>query len=448
MMFKRRFTLNDYLSNFWVVAALPAVVLIFDTLWVLFLPMVSKYRNSFLFQGVDFLLFAASALSLLMVIVAAFINFYRKRPGSGLGCLLALPLLMVLYGYYVIWASNVKNQLPDHFADELTIPGDIEISRPYPKNHQFYFSRFELERPELTRIISGEDGVIDESAKIRCEVSALTEMQRKGIKNFPYYVASNPTWRLAESEGKVFAIKRFFEVGNHWEYEFKQGDEVKGDFVGCQIIIGIGGAFQKNAMIQTAGTEIDLKPKLNEKDGIYYSYLGFRTGELTVEIFERSSREQIVMIPKALRMLQAEFAPVAAAVSEVQVRAVLPAHTVTGGVESFELIEVGQGMYRAIVRVNPGQPGKIFMRVYEITRNQPLSEKLVKSSSAEWSGFSDNPDEKIIYMPNILIEEGDAGKEYAARFEVHFQPDDGTAERKLLERNYIIEGFDPQVEKK
>ena len=26
MMFKRRFTLNDYLSNFWVVAALPAVV--------------------------------------------------------------------------------------------------------------------------------------------------------------------------------------------------------------------------------------------------------------------------------------------------------------------------------------------------------------------------------------------------------------------------------------
>ena len=40
-----------------------------------------------------------------------------------------------------------------------------------------------------------------------------------------------------------------------------------------------------------------------------------------------------------------------------------------------------------------------------------------------------------------MIGEGDWGKYYAARFEVWFDPDSGAPERKLLEKNFKIEGW-------
>jgi hypothetical protein len=41
----------------------------------------------------------------------------------------------------------------------------------------------------------------------------------------------------------------------------------------------------------------------------------------------------------------------------------------------------------------------------------------------------------------FTIYEGDWGKPYAARFEVWFFPDNGGKERKLIEKNFKIEGW-------
>lgn len=85
--------------------------------------------------------------------------------------------------------------------------------------------------------------------------------------------------------------------------------------------------------------------------------------------------------------------------------------------------------------------GTIYLKAYEITQNHALStNRLSKASSVKVF----NPKDSIIRFSatsDFKIYEGDFGKPYAARFEVWFKPDIGGAERKLFEKNYIIEGW-------
>ena len=85
--------------------------------------------------------------------------------------------------------------------------------------------------------------------------------------------------------------------------------------------------------------------------------------------------------------------------------------------------------------------GTIYLKAYEITQNHSLSTNtLPKPSSVKVF----NPKDSIIRFSatsEFTIYEGDFGKPYAARFEVWFKPDTGGAERKLFEKNYIIEGW-------
>jgi hypothetical protein len=45
------------------------------------------------------------------------------------------------------------------------------------------------------------------------------------------------------------------------------------------------------------------------------------------------------------------------------------------------------------------------------------------------------------YERPFTIYEGDWGKPYSARFEIWFIPDNGGKERKLVEKNYKVEGW-------
>ena len=48
---------------------------------------------------------------------------------------------------------------------------------------------------------------------------------------------------------------------------------------------------------------------------------------------------------------------------------------------------------------------------------------------------------KFSSATDFTIYEGDWGKPYAARFELWFKPVNGGHERKLIEKNYKIEGW-------
>lgn len=101
------------------------------------------------------------------------------------------------------------------------------------------------------------------------------------------------------------------------------------------------------------------------------------------------------------------------------------------------------GLYTYAVWTRRIEKGKIYLKAFEVTENEPLSvDRLKERSIIEVY----NPTDSIVKssMKNeteFTIYEGDWGKPYAARFELWFKPDNGGKERKLLEKNYEIEGW-------
>jgi len=98
-------------------------------------------------------------------------------------------------------------------------------------------------------------------------------------------------------------------------------------------------------------------------------------------------------------------------------------------------------MYESELWVNPGEPGMIYLKAFEITREVQLSADRLAKESNESVGWSDDSRELFYSNTHFMIGEGDWGKPYAARFEVWFVPDSGGPERKLMEKIFKIEGW-------
>ena len=99
------------------------------------------------------------------------------------------------------------------------------------------------------------------------------------------------------------------------------------------------------------------------------------------------------------------------------------------------------GLYQYSFWIKRIEKGTIYLKAFEITQNNPLSANRLPERS---SLIIDNPTDSIIKFSSstdFTIYEGDWGKPYAARFEVWFKPDKGGRERKLIEKNYKIEGW-------
>lgn len=98
------------------------------------------------------------------------------------------------------------------------------------------------------------------------------------------------------------------------------------------------------------------------------------------------------------------------------------------------------GLYEYDIWLNKIDSGTVYIKAFEITKNDRLSEEnLNERTSLHVHNKTDTL--KIFGTKNnFTIYEGDWGKPYAARFEIWYKPDNGK-ERKLTQKNYIIEGW-------
>ena len=162
---------------------------------------------------------------------------------------------------------------------------------------------------------------------------------------------------------------------------------------------------------------------------------------MTVEIMEQAETEERRMSKAAVRELQVEFEallkdPTREAAREPCFRT----GAIIRGEPSISLAG-GSGRYTAVIRCNPGEPGNLYLKAYEITGEVPLSQSRLKQSSAELIGWSDDPDELFRASFDFPIYEGDWDQYYGARFEVWFSPEQGGSDRKLMESNWKIDGW-------
>ncbi len=115
----------------------------------------------------------------------------------------------------------------------------------------------------------------------------------------------------------------------------------------------------------------------------------------------------------------------------------------------FHIYSIRQpGIYGYVVWTKKINRGIVYLKVFEVTKNESLSAKTIKEHS---SLFVYNPTNKILmfqladnikpYNKDFTIFEGDWGKPYLARFELWYLPENGGQEIKLSEKIYKIEGW-------
>jgi hypothetical protein len=98
------------------------------------------------------------------------------------------------------------------------------------------------------------------------------------------------------------------------------------------------------------------------------------------------------------------------------------------------------GIYTYDVSINKTGKGKVFLKAFELTQNDPLSVENLKLDSA----IPIKANDTITYYRlkgDFTIHEGDWERPYAARFELWFRDDETGKETKLAQKFYKIEGW-------
>ncbi len=391
----------------------------------------------------------AGGLAFVGIIGAAVWNFAQRRWGKGL-----LQLLLAVVCAGAAFTAGIFLMLTspseDGFADQLEIPAGLAISEPKdeaeprPGGEQDSFQAAML---SALRTPGTND------ASVTADISALAALQTNAPDLLRRYLAASPAWRLFEERGNLFATRRWM-VGGEWQYSL-HGYYTRGSFERAsrsglpqfqtRLTIGLSGQpwHGRGGGLTRLKTGETGKVKIGMGNQLHSSHCVVSGGSLVVEVFEESDAIERRLTKSALGYLQSEFGALLQQPAWEAIRTML---TASGGVRRSEPELVLRksfqgGIYDSEVWANPGEPGMVYLKAFEVTKGTPLSAEALKRSSGEWIGWSDDPGEVFLANSHITVYEGDWGKHYAARFELWFVPDSGAAERKLLERVFRIEGW-------
>lgn len=110
--------------------------------------------------------------------------------------------------------------------------------------------------------------------------------------------------------------------------------------------------------------------------------------------------------------------------------------------ETFQLYNSFQpGLYEYDFWLKSNRSGTLYLKAFEVTKDVELSSSRLKEKSSIKIDLTNGEITRFRTDDTFTIYEGDWGKSYLARFEVWFNPDDFGGEFKVLEKNYVIEGW-------
>lgn len=112
--------------------------------------------------------------------------------------------------------------------------------------------------------------------------------------------------------------------------------------------------------------------------------------------------------------------------------------------EDFILYDgIQPGIYKYDIYLNQIEKGKVYLKVYEITQNQILSEEDIENKSSI-NVYNPTPELKRYQLKDdFTVYEGNWDQFYGSRIEVWFRSNSkNRTERKLMSKNYIIQGWE------
>ena len=376
-----------------------------------------------------------------------------KKFGASLftAFMLGIEVLVLCVAIFVV---NIGSSLgPDHFADNLSIPDNIEIVEPVSRDDPFQNWQGEeiprYEDPFRQAMLSALDNSDDPDIAVTADVDSLSSLWKNNPDILERYFATSPTWFLTERYGGKVAIRKWL-ASPDWQDESPGFYEMReGEYFSVDLEIGFLNDFakkRKGAVRAQAGETVDLPsfgPPDVERDRHDSELVVHDKNDNFIFIIERSAHKDRDLTQATLSFIEEELAPLAASPTEDTIRTMLPENGIRNGEPSIQLRTRYQpGMYQAASWVNPGEAGTVYLKAFEVTGNVPLSQKQLKFETEERIGWSDDPSELFLANSKFKIYEGDWGKPYAARFEVWFTSDSGKGDdRKLTEQNFQIEGW-------
>lgn len=393
------------------------------------------------------------SLALLGILFASAWNLFQKRWRKGIINFLTVPALFFAFGTCagLLFMSSWLAPSGDGFADNLSIPEDIEIFDPLDWE---WGSKPQAEEADpfqarLLAVLKAPGGG-DPSVTVR--LPSLIRLYHQKPRILRRYLACSPAWRVFQERGSQFATRRW-KIDSHWNYSlhgyysnhgFAQFPSANTPAFQSRLSLGFSGhpwsrATRKSTKVKPGKTR---RLKLSEGNSMHQSHCVIAVDDLIIEIFEQSENKERRITKAVLRHIEEELRPLASAPQWPTIQTMLPNGGMRHGEPGLILRQsIQPGIYESEIWANPGQPGMIYLKAFEVTRNQRLTEDQLKERSNEWIGWSDDPAQLFLSNTNFTIYEGDWGKPYAARFEVWFVPDSGHGERKLFEKIFRVEGW-------
>ncbi len=108
--------------------------------------------------------------------------------------------------------------------------------------------------------------------------------------------------------------------------------------------------------------------------------------------------------------------------------------------EKILVIGNGYSGYDFYMWHKPSEKGELFIKAFELTKNIQLSEW--KLSNRTKNKILELSNEYKLYEGNTVIDEGTFENFYPTRFELWFKSESSGIEKKLTEKNYVIDGWD------
>ncbi|MEZ5661443.1 MAG: hypothetical protein R3E83_23915 [Burkholderiaceae bacterium] len=434
-------SLSDYFSSWWLPAVVYLCLFISHTILSL-MPWKTL-------QILADILLLFSAFAFLGLIVASPANFIRKQWRVGVAnavlFLVCAAATTVVFGFKLLGSMEMK----DGFADNLTIPEVIEIaeperitSRPWLTPAPKEIDEFQASiRKALTVAGNGNPAFIPAMPSLR---RASTDHYQMLVE----YVEASPDWHVFTERKSRFAARRWSYAGEPKNDRYGAIYQSAAPRFQTQCLLSLDRKRWSNYSVQPIqeGNEL-VVPKISVVSQLQESQVIIDSGRVFVEIYEQSDNSERRITKATVANLEKEFSQFvenpAAALIKARARSREMARLLAGedGLP-FRLIEGWDpGQYDVAYSLNPGEPGFVYLKAFEVTNETPLSVRHLKASSKTRLPWSSDNAERFWAKESVTIFEGDWGKPYAARFEIWFDPDSGQADRKLAQRVYKIEGW-------
>ena len=397
-------------------------------------------------------LFCVAVIAFLGLIAASIWNLIKKRWGVAVinlvlifGCGVA-----TVFAFGFLMFASMFGPSEDGFADNLTIPDGIEIADPDQ----------DATDPWGVNTTKGSDGFQenihkaltvpgDNTTEFTPAMPSLRRASTEEFKTFCDYVEASPDWHVFIERGNRFASRR-------WSYRGEPRDTLHGyisEFGGssrfqtrCLLCLDRRQWSRYSVQHAQEGTK-PVKLEISVGNELQESRIMIECGGVWVEIFEQSDNAERRVTKATVTNLEEEFSAFLKNPEDVVTAARTKSRELASRLAGdddhpFRLLTGMQpGIYGVVYSLNPGEPGSVYLKAFEVTKGTPLSVERLEAKSRTRMTWSADSSERFGAKAGFTIYEGDWGKPYAARLEVWFTPDSSKADRKLAERIFKIEGW-------